>query len=254
MKQRPQSGFTLIEIMLSVLMGAVLVGSLFQLWTANQRATLRIGNKSDFRDRASLATTAVNRSITMAGFGMTKLDVMFRSHTELADTLTLYSNPQERRTTLVDTARAGTMTLRIFNDTGFSVGGRIGITDSLQQEYVTISSITGDSAHGFDVGLSTPLVNRYNPGVPDIYPVQKEKFYVNRQTQTLMRRVDGSDKTLAQGVTEFRVDLKDAAGNPATSYKLIRVVTFSITGSYKAPEGSPSLMRFSSTVIPRNIL
>lgn len=254
LRPNPQSGFTLIEALVSCVVGAMLVTVLFQLWTANQRATMRIGNKSDFRDRATLATTALTRSITMAGFGLSKLDVVFRTHAETGDTLTVYSNPDERRTTLWDTAAEGATSIRVFTDTGFTIGGRLGITDSLQQEYATIASISGDSAHGFLLGLSAPISHRYNPGVPDIFPVQKEKFYIDRQHQALMRKVDGTDITLAQGITGFTVDLKDASGNEATSSKTIRVVTFSLIGTYKAPEGTFNQMRFSSTVIPRNIL
>lgn len=247
-------GFTLVETMISVVIGAVLLGSLYQLWTANQRSALRLGNKTDFRDRATLATTQLNRSITMAGYGMSKMDVIFRTHAETTDTLIVYSNPADRRTTLKDTARIGATSILIVTDTGFVAGGRLGITDSLQQEYATITAISGDTAHGFTVTLSGPLQHRFNPGVPDIYPVQKEKFYIDRNASALIRKVDGVTTTLAGGMSDFRADLLDGSGAQATSYRLIRVVSFSMTGTYKIPAGTFSTMRFSSTVIPRNLL
>lgn len=249
-----RGGFTLMETMVSVVIGAVLMGSLYQLWTANQRTTLRLGNKSDFRDRATLATTRLNQSVTMAGYGMSKLDVIFRSRTEATDTLIVYSNPADRRTTLKDTARLAATTILILNDTGFTVGGRLGITDSLQQEYAVISDIAGDTAHGFTVTLSAPLQHRYNPGVPDIYPVQREKFYIDRNAGALIRKVDAAVNILASGMSDFRVDLMDGSGNQVSSYHSIRVVSFSMTGTYKIPDGNLSTMRFSSTVIPRNLL
>ncbi|MBW8889372.1 MAG: prepilin-type N-terminal cleavage/methylation domain-containing protein [Fibrobacteres bacterium] len=247
-------GFTLVETMVSVVVGAVLMASLYQLWTANQRTSLRLGNKSDFRNRATLATTQVNRSVTMAGYGMSKMDVLFRSRTEATDTLIVYSNPADRRTTLRDTARVGTTTIVIVNDTGFSVGSRLGITDSIQQEYALISNISGDSTQGYTLTLSGPLQHRYNPGTPDVYPVQREKFYIDHNAGALIRRVDQMTNTLASGMSDFRIDLMDASGAQATSYRLIRVVTFSMTGTYKVPAGNYNTMRFSSTVIPRNIL
>jgi len=247
-------GFTLIETMVSVLLGAMLLASVYYLWSANNRSAYRLGNKSDFRDRATLATTRLNRSITMAGFGMTKMDVLFRVRTEATDTLIVYSNPTERRTTLRDTARIGTYSIVVFTDTGFAAGGRIGITDSIQQDYATIASVTGDTANGFTLTLTSALQHKYNPGVPDVYPVQREKFYINQTTKALVRKVDATITSLAEGMTDFRVDLKDGSGNDATSYRTIRVVTFGLTGTYKASVGTTSTMRFSSTVIPRNIL
>jgi hypothetical protein len=155
---------------------------------------------------------------------------------------------------LRDTAFIGNTSILVFTDTGFAAGGLIGITDSLQQEYATITGVTGDSASGYRLGLASALQHKYLAGVPDIYPVQKEKFFINLGTKSLIRKVDGASVVLAQGITDFRADLKDASGNDATSYRSIRVVTFSVTGTYKAPEGSFNTMRFSSTVIPRNIL
>jgi hypothetical protein len=215
---------------------------------------LRLGNKGDFRNRATLASTTLNHAITMAGFGMARLDVVVKATTEATDTLSLYANPSERRTTLRDTARAHATSILVFNDTGFAVGGMLGITDSLKQEFATISSISGDSSTGYRIYLSSPLQNGYNPGVPDIYPAQKEKFFIDGQSHALIHRVGGNDKALADNITDFRVDLKDASGQPATSFRSIRVVSFSFTGSYKAPQGSFNQMRFSSTVLPRNIL
>jgi prepilin-type N-terminal cleavage/methylation domain-containing protein len=259
MRARPASasaagGFTLVEVLISLVIGAALVSTLFQLWSANQRQSLRLGNKGDFRDRATLATTALNKSITMAGFGMSKLDVIARAHAEATDTLILFTNSSERRTTLMDTAALGATSIRIFSDTGFAAGGMFGITDSLQQEFATIVSVSGDSSQGFLLTLSAPLAHRYNPGVPDIYPAQKEKFFIDGASHSLIHRVDGANIVLAQGINDFRVDLKDGSGNQATSYKAIRVVAFTMTGTYKAPEGTFNQMRFSSTVIPRNIL
>jgi hypothetical protein len=253
MKNR-QSGFTLIEATVSVIIGAMLVATLFKLWSANENAALRIGNKGDFRNRATLASTELNHAITMAGFGMSRLDVVAKATTEATDTLSLYSNPGQRRTTLRDTARANATSILVFNDTGFTVGGMLGITDSLKQEFASIASISGDSASGYRLTLSAPLRNNYNPGVPDIYPAQKQKFFIDAQTHRLICRVGQTDQALADNITDFRVDLKDASGQAATSFKTIRVVSFAFTGSYKAPQGAFNQMRFSSTVLPRNIL
>lgn len=253
MRQR-QSGFTLVEVMISVIVGTILVASLFRLWNANQNAALRIGNKGDFRNRATLASTTLNHSITMAGFGMARLDVVAKATTDSTDTLFLYSNPGQRRTTLRDTARASATSMLVFNDTGFTVGGMLGITDSLKQEFATITAISGDSASGYRITLASPLQHAYNPGVPDIYPAWKEKFFIDRFSHALTHRVGGSDIPLAASISDFRVELKDAGGQSATSFKSIRVVSFTFTGSYRAPQGAFNQMRFSSTVLPRNIL
>lgn len=253
--RRPEAGFTLIEMMVSVVLAAVVVAALFRMWGDNQNATLRMANKSDFRDQATLATTALNRSITMAGFGLSNLDVIAKRSADSSDTLILYRNPDEERTTLIDTARANSTKLIVFSDTGFVEGELVGITDSLHQEFVGIASITGDSEHGFEITLSSALKYRYDPGVPDVFPAVKEKFFIDRESKVLVKRTSAGDEmSLAEGMTHFRVDLKDGAGNPATSYKNIRVVTFSLAGTYKAPEGTFNQMKFSSTVIPRNIL
>lgn len=249
-----QTGFTFIELLVSVVIGGMLMTSLFKLWKTNQSETNRIQTKVDYRDRFTIATTAVTRSITMAGFGMSKMDVIIKRTGSFTDTLILYSNESERRTTLRDTARAGSGVFRVFKDSGFVEGGIIGITDSLRHEYVRISSISGDTNSGFLLSFSPALQNTYASGVPDIYPVQKDVFYIDGTQQTLIRKSGENRIVLSTGMTDFRIDLRDGSGNPAISCQSIRMVTFSLLGTYKAPTGTPNLMRFSSTVIPRNIL
>lgn len=249
-----QAGFSLIEMMVAVVVGSLLITSLFRLWTHNQRTTDLIANKGDFRDKATLATTQLNRSITMAGFGISKMDVMRRQSGSLSDTLVVYSNTTERRTTLVDTAAAGTSMITVFKDSGFTAGCFLGITDSIKHEYARVDRMEGDSINGFRLYLIAGLGNSYLPGVPDIYPVQRERFYADAQNRTLVRFVDDRRLTIGAGVTTFRVQFLDLNGNSASTHRDIRVVTFSISGNYKAPTGSPSTMSFSSTVIPRNIL
>lgn len=253
-RSNPSRGFTLIEVTVSIVLAAILMTALFRLWGDNQSASLRIGNKADFRDKASLATTALNRAITRAGFGLSNLDVIKRQAGDSSDILILYHNPDERRTTLRDTAKSGYNKVVVFNDTGFAVGGMLGITDSLKHEFAEIASISGDSASGWEITLASPLQYRYDPGVPDIYPAVKETFFINKYSHALVSLSEGTQKVLAHGITDFSVELKDGSGYPATSYKDIRVVTFALAGTYKAPEGTFNQMRFSTTVIPRNIL
>ena len=121
-----QVGFTLIELLVSMVIGALLVGSLFQLWNNNLRSTYRIQKRGDFRDAATLATTQLNHSIMMAGFGMSKMEVMVKATSDSTDTLTLYSNTSEIRTTLRDTAREFAHEIVVFKDTGFVIGSYIG--------------------------------------------------------------------------------------------------------------------------------
>lgn len=249
-----QAGFSLIEMMVAVVVGSLLITSLFKLWTNNQRTTDLIANKGDFRDKATLATTQLNRSITMAGFGISKMDVIYRSSGSLSDTLVVFSNNTERRTTLVDSVAAGASEIKVFKDSGFSAGCFLGITDSIKHEYARVHRIEGDSIDGFKLVLTAGLANSYQTGVPDVYPVQRERFFADAENRTLVRFVDDRRLTVGAGVTAFRVQFLNINGNPASSHKDIRVVTFSLSGSYKAPTGTPSTMSFSSTVIPRNIL
>lgn len=250
-----QTGFTLVEMLVSMVIGGMLITSLFKLWNNNRLETDRIQSKSDFRDRATLATTALNRSITMAGFGLTKIDVIRSATGSLSDTLTLFSNAAERHTTLRDSAAYHASELCVFNDTGFTVGSLLGITDSLNQQIVKVVSISGDSSTGFLIRIEPGLESPFAAGVPDIFPVQKEVFYVDRGEDTsLVKHLNGRRTVLARGITEFRVDLRDANGAIATQCRNIRVVTFSLAGSYRPVAGTVDLMRFSSTVIPRNLL
>ncbi|MDQ3002082.1 MAG: prepilin-type N-terminal cleavage/methylation domain-containing protein [Fibrobacterota bacterium] len=248
------AGFTLIELLVSLVIGSMLITSLFKLWQTNQSETNRIQSKVDYRDRFTIATTAVNRSITMAGFGMSKMNVIVKATGSFTDTLTLYSNESERRTTLRDTALAGHSSMLVFKDSGFVEGCLIGITDSLRHEYVRVSSMSGDSSAGFRLEFSPALRYTYAAGVPNIYPVKREIFFIDGTEQALIKKVDDDRVVLATGMKDFRIDLRDGSGLPATSCQSIRVVTFSLMGTYKAPAGTPNQMRFSSTVIPRNIL
>lgn len=249
-----QSGFTLVELLVSVLVGSILMTTLFKLWNTNRLETDRIQTKSDFRDRATLATTSLNHSITMAGFGLSKIDVIAHGSGQLTDTLTLYSNASERRTTLRDSAAYHASEICVFNDSGFTEGSMIGITDSINQQFARVVSISGDSSTGFYLSIDPALDNAYAAGVPDIYPVRKEVFFIDGRDSSLVKDFDDRRNVLAHGISEFRVDLRDGSGAIAANCRSIRVITFSVAGSYKAAAGSPSLMRFSSTVIPRNLL
>jgi prepilin-type N-terminal cleavage/methylation domain-containing protein len=249
-----QTGFTLVEMLISLVVGSILITTLFKLWNTNRMETDRIQTKSDFRDRATLATTALNRSITMAGFGLSKIDVIAHASGSLSDTLTLYTNAAERRTTLRDSAAYLASEICVFNDSGFAEGSLIGITDSINQQFVRIAAITGDSSTGFYFRIQPSLNHPYASGVPDIFPVQREVFYIDGEDSSLVRQMDDRRNVLARGISEFRVDLRDGNGAIAANCRSIRVITFSVAGSYKASAGTPSLMRFSSTVIPRNLL
>jgi prepilin-type N-terminal cleavage/methylation domain-containing protein len=249
-----KGGFTLIEMLITLVIGSILVSAVFRLWQQNRRASELISSKGDFRDRATLATTQLNRSITMAGFGMTRMDVLRKGSGTHTDTLVVYSNDSERRTTLMDTARSGQTVLRVFKDSGFAASTFLGITDSLNHEYRRVARIAGNAVDGFEIHLTSALSHTYLPGVPDIYPVQRERFFADVAEKSLVRYVDDRRIILAGGVTEFRVQLLTRSGAPASLHRDIRVVTFSLTGQYKAPQGMPSSMSFSSTVIPRNIL
>jgi prepilin-type N-terminal cleavage/methylation domain-containing protein len=249
-----QRGFTMVELMVALVAGALVVAAMFRLLDQNRKAADLISNRGDFRNQATLATTQVNRAITMAGFGISRMEVLKRSAGSLTDTLTVFSNPGERRTTLVDTATAGRTSFRVFKDSGLSVGGWVGITDSLKHEYVRVLGIEEDFVEGFRVHIYGQLANTYLPGVHDIYPVQRERYFIDPTERTLVRYVDDRRLKLAEGVTEFKVQLLTQTGSPASVHRDIRVVTFSLTGRYKAPAGTLNSMSFSSTVIPRNIL
>lgn len=249
-----QSGFTLVEMLVSVVIGTILITTLFKLWNTNRLETDRIQTKSDFRDRATLATTALNQSITMAGFGLSKIDVIAHGSGPFTDTLTLYTNATERRTTLRDSAAYRASEICVFSDSGFAEGSMIGITDSINQQFARVVSITGDSSTGFYFRIQPSLNHPFASGVPDIYPVRKEVFFIDGRDSSLVKQFDDRRNVLARGISEFRVDLRDANGAIAVNCRSIRVITFSVAGSYKAAAGSPNLMRFSSTVIPRNLL
>ncbi len=247
-------GFTLVELLVSMVIGSILISGAFKIWSATNSGSLLLQTKGDFRNQASLAMAKLNSNILMAGFGMSKMDVVVKSTTTLTDTLTIYSNPTEIRTTLRDTARVGTRRLVVFKDSGFTVGSLLGITDSIRQEYKRIASISGDAVSGFNLNLESDLAYTYLSGVPNVYPIQKQKIFIDSDNHVLIGYVDASRRVLAKDITNFRVSLLDSKGVPAVSFKAIRVVTFNLTGSYKAPAGIPNVMSFSSTVIPRNIL
>lgn len=252
---RAQTGFTLVEMLVAMVVGSLLMTGLFRIWNQNKTASDMIASKGDFRDRVTLATTQVNRSITMAGFGISKMEVVRRAAGSLTDTLVLYSNESERRTTLVDSAARHSTSIKVFKDSGFVVGGLLGITDSIKHEFARIQSIQGNETDGFTVALSGPLANAYSAGVPDIYPVTKERIFADAQGKSLVRYVGDRRQTLGEGITQFKVQLLDHRGSAAAAHKDIRVITFSLVGSYKATAGAtPAVLSFNSTVIPRNIL
>lgn len=245
-----QSGFSLIELMVGLVVGSIVLAGAYSLWKTQQTEGYRLGKKIELRNSMTLASKRIQRSVTLAGIGLRGAANLEKGDAVGSDTLVIYTNPGELSSGLAsDITHGGAAAVQVDNPSIF--------TDA---EFVVVGTGTGAeirailSRNSNTLFVSSSFSNDHPRATAIAMPANRERFYSNQGTNQLVRSARGTVSVVAKDVKNFQVSFRNKRGESTESRTEVRTVQFSFTGIFPAREGALNSMIFSSTAIPRNTL
>lgn len=242
-------GFTLIEALIGLVIGAITLAGAFRLWKTNHEEGWRLKKKTELRDRMTLSSKHIQRSITLAGLGMAKAPTLVKSDAVGSDTLIIYTNAGEQRCELLSNLYAGQYAIYVGNVGIFQGIGFLAVSDGTRGEVKPIDRITGNV-----VVLSRPLESAYSRATTTAIPAKGERYFTDQEGNRLLHSVNGHTRVLGEDMSNFQVSFRDKHGTSTEDPKAVRAVHFSFSGRFPAREGMLNSVLFTSTAIPRNLL
>lgn len=249
MNRRASSGFTLIEALVGLVVGAILLAGSFRLWKTHSEESFRLQKKAELRDRMTLSSKQIQRSITLAGLGLSKVPTLVKEDAVGSDTLFIYTNGSEARTGVLSDLALGQYAVHVEDAAAFADARFFAVSDGSHGEVKPIDNINGNV-----IVLESPLESAYLRAATSAYPARREKYFSDQSENRLIRSVDGNSKVLAEDIHNFQVSFRDRNGASTEESLKVRTVHFSFTGHFPAREGALNSMVFTSTAIPRNTL
>lgn len=242
-------GFTLVEAMVGLVVGALTLAGGFRLWKANHEEGFRLKKKSELRDRMTLSSKQIQRSITLAGLGMAKAPTIVKSDAVGSDTLAIFTNAGEQRSEILSNLYSGQIAIYVGNSQIFQGAGFLAVSDGTRGEVKPIDRVTGNA-----VVLSLPLESAYPRETTAAIPAKRELYFTDQGENRLLYKVNATTRVLGEEMRNFQVSFRDKHGASTEDPKAVRTVHFSFTGIYPAKEGMLNSVLFTSTAIPRNLL
>jgi prepilin-type N-terminal cleavage/methylation domain-containing protein len=242
-------GFTLVEAMVGMVIAGMILAACYSVWRTHAVQSAGISKKIDLRNKLTLSSKRLQRSVTLAGFGLSGAANLTKIDAVGSDTLTLYSNPNELKahpTSAVDHQYAS---VSVDAPALFSAGGFLAISGGGHAELRRISSVSGSA-----IGLESPFVYDYSLAETLVFPVQRERFYSDQDSTRFISETAAGRHIVATDVKNFQVSFADKQGVSTEVASQIRTVRFSLTGVFPARDGAINSLLFSSTAIPRNML
>lgn len=248
-QSKTSAGFTTVELIIGFTVGAIVLAGVYRLWTTNSYEGMRLQQKIELRNQMALSTKKLNQSIIEAGYGLDKVIGLAKDDAIGTDTLTLYRNPSQLRTTLAGSYQHSHAYLTVSNGSLFTSAKYIVLVNGNIGEVRSITRIEGST-----ILLSRRFDRDYAVAGTSAMPCIQDKYYTDQQTNHLVRVVDGNPTIIGRKILNFQVSFRDKNGNQTENLSQIRFVNYSLTGVYTAQEGALSSVVFSSTSIPRNLL
>jgi hypothetical protein len=203
-----------------------------------------------FLRHAASAADQLKRSVALAG--TSGMDGLRKAEGRETDTLTVYTNENEGKTTLLSAALAGDSTLHVMGNAVFPTDGFIAIRDGRNGEYVRVRAVRAEGAGNTSILLCAPLAHPYAAAAAEVFPAHQEIFFVDSRNGCLMHSIDGRTGVMAWDMREFRVQLRDQYGAVTASRPNAKAVTFSIAGKDASASGTSRQLSLTSTAIARN--
>lgn len=240
-------GFTLIEAVVGLLISSLVLAAALALWNTHQTEGTRLAKKIELRNRLTLASKRLQRSVTLAGIGLDGAASLAKADAVPSDTLTLYTNPEERSTLLSADADHHVAAIQVDDPSLFAAGGYVALVGGGHAELRRVEGIQGPI-----LTLDSPFANDYAVAVARVMPAWRERFYSDRQHPRFLRETAQGVQEVASDVKNFQVAFLDRHGESTEDAGKVRSVRFSLTGVFPARKGAIDNIEFSSTAIPRN--
>jgi hypothetical protein len=236
-------------MLVGLVVGSLVLAGAYSVWKTHQTAGFQMGKKIDLRNAMTLSSKRLQRSITLAGIGLSGIANISKVDAAGSDTLDIFTNQEEVRSALVSDADHGSNVVQVADPGAFDgVSYVVLITDALGE----IREIT--SRNGASLYFSPSLDLDHPQPTSFALPAARERFYSIQETNQLMRDVEGSLSVVAMNVKNFQVAFSNGRGEPTNVSNAVRTVKFSFIGVFPAEAGALNTINFSSTAIPRNLL
>jgi prepilin-type N-terminal cleavage/methylation domain-containing protein len=250
MKTVPQAGFSLVEMLVGMVVSSIVMAGAYSLWHTHQTEGYRIGKKIELRNAMALSSKKIQRSITLAGFGLQGGANLAKADASGSDTLTVYTNPDGTKTALsADANRSGGAVMRVVNPSFFATASYVVVVTGGAGEVRRIIARVSDALY-----LESAFSNDHPMLTSIAIPATRERFYTDQAANRLLRDNGISTSLVAEDVKDFQVTFRNSRGNVTANSSEVRTVQYSYTGVFPAEEGALNSVQFSSTAIPRNLL
>jgi prepilin-type N-terminal cleavage/methylation domain-containing protein len=242
-------GFTAIELIIGVVLSSLVLTGIYRLWKSSTTESTKIQSKIDLRNQMALSTKRLNQSITVAGLGLNKVVGLQKSDAVGSDTLFVYTNDQEAKTTLETPYNHGQTYVRVVDDGIFEGARFVALTCGSVGEIRTIR----ETASG-KIYLHSAFANDFDVACTQVMPASREMFYSDQSQKKLVRIVNlSSPAIVGNSIHNFQVSFRDRNGTQTDNLGEVKFVNYSLTGIYSVSHGDLSSIVHSSTSIPRNI-
>lgn len=243
------AGFSLIEVIIGMVIGSIVMAGAYSLWLTHQTEGNRLSHKIDLRNKLTLASKRIQKSITLAGIGLAGSANLSKNDAVGSDTLVVFLNTLERSSGLTGATSHHTPVVQVANPSLFEGAEFVGIAGGGNAELRRVVQVSGSSLQ-----LDTAFDNDYPVAGTLVFPADRERYYTDQDSSQFIRETLAGAYVVATDVRNFQISFADKHGESTEIPGRIRTVRYSLTGIYPAKEGSLSTMVFSSTAIPRNTL
>lgn len=246
--KRPQ-GFTLVETIVSMVIGAIIMAAGYALWRTHQVEGMRLSKKIELRNKLTLSSKQLQRAVTLAGLGLSGAANLAKQDAVGSDTLIIYTNPAEAKAGLTIAADHHVAAIQVDASTLFAAGGYVALSCAGNAELRRIVGVSGST-----LNLESAFANDYPVAGTAAMPARRERFYSDQDSSRLIHEIADAQRVIATDVKNFQVSFADKLGNATEISAQVRTVRFSLTGIFPAREGALNSIILSSTAIPRNTL
>jgi hypothetical protein len=236
-------------MLVGMVVGTLVLAGAYSVWKTHQKAGYQMGKKIDLRNAMTLSSKRIQRSITLAGIGLSGFANITKVDAVGSDTLDIFTNQVEAKSPLNYDAFSGSGIISVSNSAAFEGASFVVIMTGATGELREISS-----RNGANLFLDMPLDQDHPRLTTVARPAMRERFYSIQESNQLIRDMEGSVSVVAMNVKNFQVSFSNKRGEPTIVSNEIRTVKFSFKGVFPADEGALNTINFSSTAIPRNLL
>jgi len=242
-------GFTLIETIVSMVIGGLIMAAGYALWRTHQVEGMRLSKKIELRNKLTLSSKQLQRAVTLAGLGLSGAANLAKQDAVGSDTLIVYTNPNETKAGLLLAADHHIAAIQVDAPTAFANAGFVALAGGGHAELRRITGVNGST-----LSLDSAFANDYAMAGTFAMPARRERFYSEQDSAKLIHETPAGRLILATDVKNFQVSFADRQGKSTEISAQIRTVRFSLTGIFPAREGALNSIILSSTAIPRNTL